>query len=143
MGKTVKVLVLLVIISYASFGHALERELLKENALYSFNNELKWDWVDKTLFSSNITLNVIDCGQTLDIFKNQDRYWEKNRSIDYLVKKGGKITVPLFFIAFTYAQYWIADHLKPLPRKIFLVGINCLQYDNTRKNYKIGLKINF
>jgi hypothetical protein len=114
----------------------------KENKVYSFNNTPKWDKWDKILMISYTASTVVDTLQTREIF-NDSRYYEKNNVINYMVKKTGRGSIPVYFLALNLGYYKIADHLNPIPRKFFLIGINAFSYDAVNNNYKLGVKFNF
>ena len=111
----------------------------------------KWDKWDKTLFGTYTFSTAIDCLQTRYIFDNPKKFREKNRVIKYAVKKTGRGSIPVYFVALNLINYTIADHLKPIyignfkipTRKIYLIGINIFSYDTVYKNYNIKIKIPF
>lgn len=113
----------------------------------------EWDGWDKALFGSYVAFNIVDCGQTIHIYESNGKFYEKNDVIDYMHKKVGKISIPIYFAGMSFISYKIADHLKPIhvdlfggsfkipTRKIFLLGINALQYDTVHKNFKLGISM--
>lgn len=98
-----------------------------------------WDKCDKTLFTSFTVFSTIDCLQTKYIFDNPAKYKENN----FIINKFGKKGVVPYFVGTTIVSYFIADHLKPQYRKVFLVTINAIEINATRHNYRIGIKIRF
>lgn len=151
--KTI-IITLFTILILCSTSYASEK-WWKDNQFYSFTNKDKWDSWDKALMKTYTLSTVIDCLQTRYIFDNSNRLYEKNRVLKYTVKKTGRGSIPVYFVALNLANYCIADHLKTFyidipfidksiaipTRKIFLFGINSVSYDTVNNNYKIGIKI--
>lgn len=147
--------IILIILLFSSPAFCQESQWWKDNKIYSLSETQKWDKWDKGLMVSYITSTIIDCLQTRDIFDNPKQFHERNSAIRYGVKKFGKGSIPVYFLLNNVFNYLIADHLKSFDvnifnttfhiptRKIFLIGINCMEYKAISHNYKVGVKLSF
>jgi hypothetical protein len=103
-----------------------------------------WDKADRILLGVHGALWVADWGQTRDIARQPDKYYETN---PILGKHPTVQEVDLYFISVGILGAFIADQvgerIGSVPRKLLLVVWIIDQAGSVSNNHKIGLKINF
>jgi hypothetical protein len=100
-----------------------------------------WDKADKFMFMNFLALSVVDWGQTVDISKRPDEYYEKYNWI----LKGHPTTMKthIYFASSILANYLIVDFLPKTWRKVWLGGGIALELFMTANNASIGLNMRF
>ncbi len=100
-----------------------------------------WDKADKFMFMNFLALSVVDWGQTVDISKRPDEYYEKYNWI----LKGHPTTLKthLYFASSILANYLIVDFLPKTWRKVWMGGGIALELFMTANNASIGLNMRF
>jgi len=100
-----------------------------------------WDHYDKFMFMNFLALSVVDWGQTVDISKRPNEYYEKYN----FILKGHPPTwkTHAYFATSILANYLIVDILPKKLRKVWLGGGIALELFMTANNASIGLNMRF
>jgi len=130
-----KLLIVLLIIVLPSVSFAFD---FKDNKIYAFTHTEKWDKTDKVLLTAYITTEIIDCLQTREILSNP-QFHEKNP----ILKNYSKTEATIYFTLCSFGGYYIADHLNPKPRKIFLTILTTFQIRTINNNRQLGVHFRF
>jgi len=96
-----------------------------------------WTPVDSALYSTFLVMQIRDYRQTIQIAKNPDIYYETN---PLLGRHPNTRQVDRYFFFATVTHYIIADSLKPVYRRLFLVITTLSQMNTVKRNLSIGLK---
>jgi hypothetical protein len=95
---------------------------------------------DIALQSTYTMLHIIDWGQTLDISKNSDKYWE----INPILGKHPSVSKVNIYMGTSLAIYYIVNYFLPSDYRLLVESSSViLKASLVSHNYKIGLYINF
>lgn len=99
-----------------------------------------WTPLNTQLEIAHLITHVIDFGQTKEIAKNPDKYYE----INPLLGKHPNVESVKTYFAFTAIIHpIIAAHLSPRNRLIYQIGTLALSFAAASHNRAIGISINF
>ncbi len=107
---------------------------------YCAGGRNKWSTQDKTLEGTYQVLHVLDWGQTRDIAKNPDKYYEMN---PILGKHPSTTEVDIYFIT-TAILHPIVTHLLPNTWRPWWQGITIsVSGVCVVNNFAVGIKMDF
>lgn len=97
----------------------------------------KWDNTDYTLLAVATVGTVADWQQTRYIFRNPDKYYERN---PILGKHLSQESVDLYFLGAAMVKVVVAELLPSKWRKVWLGGWVAVQAGVVVHNYHIGIR---
>jgi hypothetical protein len=104
----------------------------------------KWDKQEKQLMWMYVAGQIVDYGQTNDIYERKDEgYYEINPVIDKVYETGGSPALAVWKVGGTLAVAGAAHHLESKWRKRLLIGVNMVVWGLVTNNFIIGLNWSF
>lgn len=116
--------------------------LLFPSVCFAWDRPVENRWTAKdTMFEAwNVGLQVIDWGQTKNIVNNPDLYYEGN---SFLGKHPSHAEVDRFFLV-TIVGHGVVSYLLPRDyREVWQLVTVGMHIGNVKRNYDIGLKVDF